>query len=325
MSLRTSLRKNAYMTGHFLSYALTPRWIYRRRLQHLLNDLTDEEKQLVAARVHYYNRLTQPTAISNTFTVGGFRFPYSQKRRFTFYFFDMHEVVRYFPKQLRFCFLPGDVTHVPDCPTFVKSRPIHGDVTNSVILKLNKRRHFGWFVKSDKPFSEKKDMLVNRTNWSNANPLRRRLHEQFWNHPMCDVGKLCKEADDPNTPPTVKAFMSIPEQLEYKFIACIEGNDVATSLKWVMSSNSIAVSPPLNYETWFMEGTLIPNYHYIEVKPDYSDLIEKLEYYSQHTEEAEAIVRHAHEYVAQFCNKRIERAIGLAVADKYFKLTNYEL
>ena len=156
MSLRTSLKKNAYMAGHFLSYALTPRWIYRRRLQHLLNDLTDEEKQLVAARVDYYNRLTQPTAISNTFTVGGFRFPYSQKRRFTFYFFDMHEVVRYFPKQLRFCFLPGDVTHVPDCPTFVKSRPIQGNNSNSVILKLNKRRHFGWLVKNDKPFSEKK-------------------------------------------------------------------------------------------------------------------------------------------------------------------------
>ena len=75
MSLRTSLRKNAYMAGHFLSYALTPRCIYRHRLQQLLNDLSDEERQLVAARVDYYNRLTHPTTISNTFTVGGFRFP----------------------------------------------------------------------------------------------------------------------------------------------------------------------------------------------------------------------------------------------------------
>lgn len=322
MSLRTSLRKNAYMAGHFLSYALTPRCIYRHRLQHLLNDLTEEEEQQVKFRVDYYNRLTKPTAINPTFTVGSFRFPYSQKRRFTFYFFDMHEVMRYFPKQLQFCFLPGDVTQVPPCPTFVKSRPIQGDNANSVILKLNKRRHFGWLVKRDKPFSEKKDMLVNRTNWSNANPLRRRLHEQFWNHPMCDVGKLCKEADDTETPPTVKPFMSIREQLDYKFIACIEGNDVATSLKWVMSSNSIAVSPPLNYETWFMEGTLIPNYHYIEVKPDYSDLIEKMEYYINHPEEAEAILHHAHDYVQQFRNKRLELATQLMVAQHYFSLTN---
>jgi hypothetical protein len=104
-------------------------------------------------------------------------------------------------------------------------------------------------------------------------------------------------------------------------VACVEGVDVATSLKWVMSSNSVAVSPPMHYETWFMEGTLIPNYHYIEVKPDFSDLVEKLEYYIAHPEEAEAIVCHAHDYVAQFLNKKMERATQLAVADKYFKMT----
>lgn len=321
MSLRTSLRKNAYMTGHFLLYALPPRWIYRRRLQQLLNSLTDEEKQLVAARVDYYNRLTQPTAISDTFTVGDFRFPYSLKRRFTFYFFDMHEVVRYFPKQLQFCYLPGDVTHVPDCPTFVKSRPIQGDVTNSVILKLNKRRHFGKMMTTDKPFREKKDMLVARTTWANDSPQRRKLYEMYWNHPMFDVGKTRLEKND-NMPQCVKPELSIRQQLDYKFIACIEGADVATSLKWVMSSNSIAVSPPMKFETWFMEGTLIPNYHYIEVKSDFSDLIEKIEYYIAHPDEAEEIIHHAHEYVRQFMNKRTELVTQLMVAQKYFSLTN---
>ena len=71
-----------------------------------------------------------------------------------------------------------------------------------------------------------------------------------------------------------------------------------------------------------MEGTLIPNYHYIEVKPDFSNLIEKLEYYIAHPEEAEAIIEHAHEYINQFTDWRIERAIQIGVADKYFKQTN---
>ena len=66
----------------------------------------------------------------------------------------------------------------------------------------------------------------------------------------------------------------------------LEGNDVASNLKWVMSSNSIAVMPRPTCETWFMEGKLIPNYHYIEIKPDYSDLPEKLQYYIDHPEEA---------------------------------------
>lgn len=77
---------------------------------------------------------------------------------------------------------------------------------------------------------------------------------------------------------------TIREHLDYKFIMAIEGNDVASNLKWVMSSNSLAVMPRPTCETWFMEGTLIPDYHYIEVKDDFSDLEEKLNYYIAHPE-----------------------------------------
>jgi RNase adaptor protein for sRNA GlmZ degradation len=99
----------------------------------------------------------------------------------------------------------------------------------------------------------------------------------------------------------------------------IEGNDVASNLKWVMSSNSVAVMPRPTYETWFMEGRLIPNYHYIEVKPDFSDVEERLNYYIQHPEEAEEIIRNAHSYVDQFRDEERERLISLHVLDKYFK------
>ncbi len=115
--------------------------------------------------------------------------------------------------------------------------------------------------------------------------------------------------------------MTIKEQLEYKFILAIEGYDVASNLKWVMSSNSIAVMPRPTCETWFMEGTLIPNYHYIEIKPDFSDLEERLQYYMAHTDEAQAIIEHAHEYIEQFKNKKREQLISLLVLEKYFKMT----
>ena len=49
-----------------------------------------------------------------------------------------------------------------------------------------------------------------------------------------------------------------------------EGVDVATNLKWVMSSNSIAVMPRPKIESWFMENKLIPEKHYIEIKEDLS-------------------------------------------------------
>ena len=71
-----------------------------------------------------------------------------------------------------------------------------------------------------------------------------------------------------------------------------------------------------------MEGKLIPNYHYIEVKEDFSDLEERLQYYIDHPDEAEAIIRHAHKYVDQFRDKERESLISLLVLKKYFEITN---
>lgn len=108
--------------------------------------------------------------------------------------------------------------------------------------------------------------------------------------------------------------------LKYKFILCLEGNDVASNLKWVMSSNSIAVMPKPKYETWFMEGKLKGNVHYIEIKDDYSDLEEKLNYYSEHTKEALDIINNAHKFIAELKDPNKEDLIALLVLQKYFDL-----
>ena len=71
-----------------------------------------------------------------------------------------------------------------------------------------------------------------------------------------------------------------------------------------------------------MEGKLIPNYHYIEVKEDFSDLEERLQYYIDHPEEAEAIIQHAHDFVDQFRDKEREDLISLLVLKRYFEITN---
>ena len=71
-----------------------------------------------------------------------------------------------------------------------------------------------------------------------------------------------------------------------------------------------------------MEGKLIPNYHYIEVKEDFSDLEERLQYYIDHPDEAEAIIQHAHEWIDQFRDKEREKLISLLVLKRYFEITN---
>ena len=89
-----------------------------------------------------------------------------------------------------------------------------------------------------------------------------------------------------------------------------------------MSSNSLAVMPKPKFETWFMEGTLIPDYHYVLINDDYSNLEEKLNYYINNPAKAEQIIKNANEYVAQFKNKPLEDLISLLVLKKYFVKTN---
>ena len=133
--------------------------------------------------------------------------------------------------------------------------------------------------------------------------LRREFVERFYDHPKCEVGQTNRPAENV---PWQKQYMSKEAQLEYKFIFCPEGNDVSTNLKWVMSSNSICFMPKPRYETWFMEGLLKPGIHYVELKSDYSDLDEKIEYYSTHILESETIISNAHQHVARFQNKDLE-------------------
>lgn len=139
--------------------------------------------------------------------------------------------------------------------------------------------------------------------------------------PLCDLRDTAKDSNNPLSWRQKKP-MSIKEHLNYRYIMALEGNDVASNLKWIMSSNSVAVMPRPTYETWFMEGTLIPNYHYIEVKPDYSDLKERIAYFENHIDEVKMIIKHANQYVSQFYDKRREELISLLVIDKYFEMTN---
>lgn len=50
-------------------------------------------------------------------------------------------------------------------------------------------------------------------------------------------------------------------------------------------------------------------------------LEDKIQYYSTHVEEAEAIIRNAHAFVEQFRDKEREELISILVLEKYFRHT----
>ncbi|MFA5326725.1 MAG: glycosyl transferase family 90 [Prolixibacteraceae bacterium] len=323
MKLLFFLKHQKYKNSRPLYYSkaifreLYPDFFCTLNLKSKLRTIAQFDKTYILDRVNYYNKLEKSDhQLEFLPKLSEFKIPANRR----VYYFDNYEYTRYFSKKLRAAFLPGDVIHIPDFPTIVKSRPVLGQNENSVILKIEKVRHF-FFVDDKKPFTEKFDMLVGRG--AVRQPHRKRFLEMYFNHPLCNVGMVNK--DNVNDQWIVN-MMTIDEQLEYKFILSLEGNDVATNLKWIMSSNSLAVMPCPKYETWFMEGRLIPNYHYVSIKDDYSDLEEQLKYYIEYPEKALEIVKHANEYVSQFLHKKREDLISLMVLDKYFKNTGqYEL
>lgn len=295
-----------YVTVFLRELSFTP--LLRWKLPARLRGGLENQDAYVVDRVNYYNRLTAPTLLSSqALSIAHYRIP----KKIRVYYFDSKEYLRYFHPDLKFELLPGDIIHIPKHPAFVKSRPIAGDNKNAVLLNLDKARHFN-FLQDDIPFEEKKDMLVGRSEFAQEH--RRRFYELYADHPLCNLRKSMRSSDPD--------FLSIEQHLHYKFILALEGNDVATNLKWIMSSNAIAVMPEPTYETWFMEGRLIPDYHYICIRQDYADLAEKLTYFLEHPEKAKQIVAQANQYVNQFKDRKREDQISLFVIQKYFSLTN---
>ncbi len=317
--------KFVYYIKNVIRQAWPKSWL-NSRLEKVLAELDQRpDKDYILQRVDYYCKLLADTPydreewLRQAVEIG--QQPMTSQ---SVYYYDALEYSRWFNQHLKWILKSGDVDYALDLPSIVKSRPIHEDNSCNVMLNLEKVRHF-LFVKDKKQFPEKKNVAIFRGKIGQQtgrkdNHVKMNRYEfakRFFGHPMFDIGAIGHQF-----PEWHSEKLTIGEHLDYKFIMSLEGNDVASNLKWVMSSNSIAVTPPLTCETWFMEGTLKPDYHYIEIKPDFSDIEEKLQYYIDHPDEAQQIINHAHEYIDQFRDQKRERLISLLVLQRYFDLTN---
>ena len=291
--------------------------ITQKRGLNLLEALEqNKDNELIFNRINYYCKLSTSSPLSNATTLKDIPFPKKQK----VYFFDSQEYLRYFPKHLRCHILPGDINFTPNEPSIVKSRPIAPNNENGVLLNMDKVRHFV-FLHDSHSVENKMGKAIFR-GAIHGKPNRIAFMEQYFGSSFCDCADV---VDRIVVNPTWQAKpISLYKHLVYRYIICLEGNDVASNLKWVMSSNSVAIMPRPTCETWFMEGRLKPNFHYIEIKPDFSDLEEKIDYYNAHLDEAKQIVANAHAYIEQFKNKQIEDMISVGVLKKYFEMTNYD-
>lgn len=310
-------RKNSHLAFFIkgLIRCAIPRWFTQRQLKGKLNELNSlpaAEREYILDRVDYYCRfkdeifLPEDATSLDEFTFNS-REGYGHNHVHSTYFFDAYEYTRFFSDRLRWAYKTGDVNMVMPVPQITKSRPTSQDDSNrnNILLNLDKVRHFTWV--HDPIRWEDKERVILFRGAADDKPRRLKFIEMWKDHPWCDLVSTGK--------------MSLYDHLKFKYIMALEGYDVASNLKWVMSSNCIAVMPRPTCETWYMEGRLKPDYHYIEIAEDYHDLIDKIQYYEDHPEEAKAIIKHAHEWVSQFRNQKREDLISLLVLEKYFRLT----
>lgn len=293
------------------SLYLCPDVFFRARSHTLIEQIPSAWHPVLRDRLTYYHPIDTPfdpgpgAAPFKLFaTPGG-----------TAYQFDLFNGIRYFDRALNISCAFGDIIETPPYPTLVKSRPIKAANGNAILLKLNAVRHF-YFVRDRLRFAEKQDRLVWRGRA--AQPNRKAFLKHWYDHPRCDIGHYHPHHRDV---PWIRQRKSVAQQLQYKFILAIEGNDVASSLKWTLSSNSLCFMARPRYETWFMEGRLKPDKHYVLLRDDYTDLEEKMDHYLAYPDEAEAIIQAAHEWVNPFRNARMERIMAILVLWKYFHLT----
>lgn len=299
-----------YIKGY--SYYLVPHFLLKRRLQDIVRHYSRRKDAAeIERRVNYYCQLEHQVSLPPSAPCLNCK---SLKSAGSVYFFDFFRYMRYFAPD--HCYLArfGDCTDVPAYPTIQKARTLLQDNKNVTLMKLDTPRHYV-FLKDRIAFRDKKDKAIFR-GWTRHKPKREAFLQRYHGHPLCDVGDT---QGNPNAPQA--APLGLYEHLQYKFVFCLEGNDVATNLKWVMSSNSVAVMPRPTCETWFMEGLLKPNVHYIEIKADFSDVESRLRYYIEHPEEAEQIARNANAFVRQFEDAEREDIISLLVLQKYLKQT----
>ena len=276
------------------------------------------DRDYIADRVDYYCKLSRPVTLgSDSEPIGALQ----RKGNPSTYYYDSREALQWFNPELRWHYLFGDIRDIPAEPTVVKSRALDTDNSNSVLLKLDRCRHFVYINDHLQP-EEKEDRAIFRGHIGTREN-RALFCRMYADNPRVDAADTLPGATEGHKHTSqMKPMMSFYEHLRFRYIMALEGNDVASNLKWIMSSRSAAVMPKPTCETWFMEGRLVGGVHYVEIRPDFSDLEEKMDHYSNHLDELRTIVDNANRYVAQFRDPRRERYIALLVMQKYFKMTN---
>lgn len=228
-----------------------------------------------------------------------------------------------------------------DIPTLTKARHMNGKTLQqpyAVLMRFRHDTHFGNIPKVQEeskqiPWENKKSCVIWRggpsgTGFRNKyekhlqKPSRETLLQKWANRKdildEIDVGLIPKWNYE-GFSQYIKNKLTLRELLQYKYILSVEGNDVATNLKWAMSSNSLVLMPRPKVESWFTESLLEPWVHYVPIKDDFSDLLEQKRWCDQHPKECQEMIDQANIFVKPFLNNERDIYLAACVFHEYIQ------
>jgi len=246
-----------------------------------------------------------------------------------------------------FSFVWGDSLDPVDHPTLTKVRWINGgdENDNKCIWKIEQERHWGEmflgcvynYRKGYLGYFQRKKPMI---GWRGATT----GCDRFWenrglfikthsDNPYCDIGFnwitmnewLFKPQELRFIKDNLKPPQTLNQQLQYKYVVSIDGNDKASDLNWKLASNSVVFMKPPVVESWLMEGLLKPWVHYVPLADDFSDLNQKLIWAENNLDKCLQIIRNANMWMGQFLDYDREQRIMNKVMERFIDNVNIEI
>jgi hypothetical protein len=217
-------------------------------------------------------------------------------------------------------------------PAFYKTRLMSKRDDNYVLLDLNHGRHWSPMknvASADIPWASKNATLVwrgvstGRCDTGAENSRMMLVHKWFKSSDSrIDVGMTQVVQNCNIASAYKKGEKSMAGLLKSKYHLLVNGNDKPSGLNWVLLSNSVPFMVEPDIESWLLEASLKAWEHYIPIKPDFSDLSDKVDWAEQNDGEAERIAKAGREYVQQFGTVKEEMAVQAAVLAAYLDRTD---
>jgi len=155
---------------------------------------------------------------------------------------------------------------------------------SGVIAKLNTARHWSFvsfFIQDNTSWGNKKSELIWRglstgihQNAKNYNRLN--FVKDYWDKYDVGFSGWVQQHCCPEAGKYIKNGIHPFELASYKYIVAIDGNDKSSSINWILASNCVPIMPKPRFHSWLCEPWLKNKVHYVEVKEDFSDLTEQI-------------------------------------------------